>query len=680
VSTDAARVARRQIHLDFHNSSHVQDIGSEFIGTEFAGTLSDASVQSVNVFAKCHHGFAYYPTKVGTTHPGLTRDLLGEQIAALHDKGIQAPVYVSIMWDDLAAERHPEWVVHDEEGRPITRMPFDHGSPLHGQRGWSTLDLASEYAHHVQSMVAELCSSYPVDGFWFDIVWPEPNYSPTGLRRARNKGVLDLTNQDEMRRLAREEMLGFMTSMSGLVRELVPSATMTYNGSIDAAAADLAPHSTQLEIESLPTSGQWGYLHYPTNVRYIRTLGLPTVGMTGRFHRSWSDFGGLKTPTQLKFEAGTILSGGSAISVGDQLHPSGRLDQAVYDTIATAYNHVADLEPWLADAEPRADIAVLSRPVPGTRGVHMTHDMSTEVKGATQLLLERHHQFDIVDPDRADLSAYRLVIVPDDIVGGAGLGSALETARLQGTSILLSCRGGWDVETGDHGSLLSPAAVGDACSTTPSYVSVGSAGRAFPELDCSYPYALYDGALILSLRQESEGLGSMRPALFDRQWDHFTGHAHAPVGLGEEGPWAAVRDNVAVSAFPVFAAYARHDYWVYKAMAGMLIDRLLPSPSLELQGPSWIEAGLLQQPATAPGSTRWVVHLTAYTPRRGTAVARVDDGATIAGLTLTLRPPTTPRRGYLAPDGPDLMLRIDGSGAVHMDLPPIPTHAVIVLE
>jgi hypothetical protein len=52
---------------------------------EFADSLSAASVDSVTIFAKCHQGYSYYPTKVGVVHPSLAsnRNLLGETIDAL---------------------------------------------------------------------------------------------------------------------------------------------------------------------------------------------------------------------------------------------------------------------------------------------------------------------------------------------------------------------------------------------------------------------------------------------------------------------------------------------------------------------------------------------------------------------------------------------------------------------
>ena len=53
----------------------------------------------MTVFAKCHHGYSYYPTEVGTQHPNLVvPDLMGAQIEALHGIGALAPIYISVMW------------------------------------------------------------------------------------------------------------------------------------------------------------------------------------------------------------------------------------------------------------------------------------------------------------------------------------------------------------------------------------------------------------------------------------------------------------------------------------------------------------------------------------------------------------------------------------------------------
>src|SRR3712207_4029253 len=116
----------------------------------------------------------------------------------------------------------------------------------------------------------------------------------------------------------------------------------------------LFPYTTLFRsIESLPTSsGLWGYLHYPVTARQARTYGVDFLGMTGRFHKAWADFGGLKTRDQLDYECGTIVAAGGEVSVGDQLHPRGVLDPAVYRLLEHSFGRVQKLEPFLRGARP----------------------------------------------------------------------------------------------------------------------------------------------------------------------------------------------------------------------------------------------------------------------------------------------------------------------------------------
>ena len=81
----------RQVHMDFHTSPLIPGVGASFDAELFASTLARAGVQSINLFAKCHHGMYYYPTRLGRMHPSLSFDLLGAQVAACRSAGIRTP-------------------------------------------------------------------------------------------------------------------------------------------------------------------------------------------------------------------------------------------------------------------------------------------------------------------------------------------------------------------------------------------------------------------------------------------------------------------------------------------------------------------------------------------------------------------------------------------------------------
>ena len=53
------------------------------LGPLLGQLLQAGGIEEIITFAKCHVGFAYYPTKVGNVHPSLKFDLLGAQIDAI---------------------------------------------------------------------------------------------------------------------------------------------------------------------------------------------------------------------------------------------------------------------------------------------------------------------------------------------------------------------------------------------------------------------------------------------------------------------------------------------------------------------------------------------------------------------------------------------------------------------
>ncbi len=654
----------RQVHLDFHTSAACEDVGRDFDPEEFVRTLKMGQVESITIFGKCHHGFSYYPTQVGTQHPNLGFDLMGEQIRALHEAGIRAPIYVSIMWDDLAGEQHPEWVVVDREGRMVMRPPLTNYSPLEGKMGWTTLDVSSGYGDYVVSQITEICDRYPVDGFFFDICFPISNYSPWGQAKMRAAGV-DLADEGEVSRYAWNRLCEFFERVSSLVRSKAPNATIFYNGTVSPHLAKVLRYQTHVEIESLPTSGLWGYLHYPVAARHARSLGTQFLGMTGRFHKAWADFGGLKTRNQLDYECGVILSAGGRISVGDQLHPSGRLDPAVYRLLGHSFGRVAALEPWLRGASPLVEVGVVLGHDPGSPMRY-----SQGVEGAAQMLLESGVQFDIVDPSCVDLTSYRLLILPEDVVVDEQLRQMLQ-------SYIES--GGMLVTAAPQQLPSLPISALEQAPTTPSYFRVGEDLARGTELDTDYDYVFYDTAYVVRSQEGVRTSGDLRRALFNRTWEHFTSHAHAPVGKSLDSPLVIWGDRVLYFAAPLFGAYRRHDYWVYKAVVMNALAAYLPNPVLKYQGPGWVEASLHQQEAA--GISRRIVHLVAYTPRRTMQpIPHVDQGAKVTGIRLGVRSDGVHlRRAYLAPEGGELEWRQEGDYA-WVEVPHVGAHTVVVLE
>jgi hypothetical protein len=667
----------RQIHLDFHTSPHIPDVGVDFDGAEFVRTLKDAHVNSVTCFAKCHHGMSYYPTEIGVVHPHLKRDLLGEQIEACHSAGINVPVYISVVWDEHAAATHADWLQVTPDGKLAGRSPL-------GNHGWRFLCMNSPYIDYVAAQTEEVVRRYPVDGIFFDIVMEtQPACVCNHCMLLIAELGLDPTSEPDLRHKARVVARRVMERLSALVRAHRPSATIFYNSRLrvtsdpEAGNQPELQYMTHIEIESLP-SGGWGYNHFPLYVRYFQPLGLATLGMTARFHKTWADFGGLKTEAALEYECFRMVASGSACSIGDQLHPRGRLEAPVYERIGRVYDSVAQKEGLVAGAEPEVEIGVLVSSGAGAGGGRS----SASDEGVLRMLLEEHHQFQFVDRD-SDFSRYHVLIVPDEITFDPELAAKVRAYLGGGGSLLLSHRSGLaasapDSTMGTGDSFALPeigVEYGGTGEYTPSYLRLeegfGRAGGAsLPALD----YVLYDEGCAVEAADGTEVLARIVRPYFNRTWQHFSSHNQTP--QAELTPHAAVtrRGQVIYISHPIFRSYHRHGYPVYRQVVAAALRLLLPEPLLRADLPTSAEATLMRQ------ENRRVLHLLHYAPQRRSAdIDIVEDALPLLPTTVAVRVPEQPSRAYLAPTGTALDVEYDGAYA-HVTLPLVQGHAMVVLE
>src|SRR5918995_866246 len=312
----------RKIHLDFHNSEHIPRIGEAFDADEFGDRLVDAHVDAIVVFAKDMHGYFYYPSEYGPVHPGLSFDLLGAQVEACRRRNIKVYAYYCTTWDNYLAEHHPEWLVWKRDR--TTYLPAFDEPP-----SWTALCLTNE--PFVQLMLdhsREVLERYELDGIWYDMPLPIGGecFCRNCLTSLRDAGE-DPFDASVQRRHKQALLVDFLRRTRELAHAVRPGCQVDHNNQTRLGLGERAPFLDNIDIEALPTAF-WGYWYFPMTVRYARTFGRSVYGMSGRFHRSWADFGGLKHPTQLRTELAGIIANGAACDLGDQLPPPGRLDPA----------------------------------------------------------------------------------------------------------------------------------------------------------------------------------------------------------------------------------------------------------------------------------------------------------------------------------------------------------------
>ena len=652
----------RQIHLDFHTGPAVPDVGRDFDARQFARTMKQARVDSVTVFAKCHHGHLYYLTKRPERHPGLKAglDLTGRQVEALHREGIRAPIYISVQCDEYAANHYPQWIARNADSSIVG---WRGGKSWFGA-GWQILDMSSPYQEFLAEQTAEVLKRFkPVDGIFFDMCWDQPSSSQYAIRGMLKAGRDPESDQDRQA-YAHQVALDYMDRFYKMVKAASPDATVYFNGRSYFNLAEEVKYQSQVEIECLPTGG-WGYMFFPRVVRFGRRFGKPCMGMTARFHKSWADFGGLKPYAALEYETAQMMAHGARCSIGDQLHPRGVLDKAAYDLIGQVYTRVAEREPWL-DAQAVTEIGLFQAPARHTSAIESTG----ADEGATRMLMHLKHQFDVVHP-QSDLGKYSVLILPDCITVDAALAGRLRTFLKGGGRMLASGTSGLSA---DGTKVLMPelgiVAKGMSPYTT-TYIRFGrQIGQDVPPTD----HVMYERGVRVLAARGAKVLARVVEPYFERAWDHFSSHRQTPPDKVTAYAAAIESARAAYVPFPIFTAYANHGNYPYRLLVRNLLARLLPNPLLCVDAPTSTEATVMRQKG------RTIVHLLQYCPeRRAQGLDIVEDIVPILSVRVSLRLAKRPRRVYTAPSQAKVPFDYE-NGRAELVLPEVRGHEMVVFE
>ncbi len=668
----------RKVHLDYHNTPAVGAVGDGFDAEEFVATLKSGHVEAVVVFAKDMHGYFYYPAKRSeAVHPGLSRDLMGEQLEACRAAGIKVYTYYCVTWDHLLAEQHPDWLV-------IKRDRTSHLPKFDETPGWTGLCLRNpDFVRLLLDDSTDLVQRYPMDGVWYDMPFPIGGecYCHLCLAALREQGLDPL--DEEVQHADKQRLwVDWQRRSAELVESLRPGCEVDQNNNTRLGLGERAPYLSNIDIEALPTGG-WGYHYFDIDVRYARTFGVPVCGMTGRFHRSWADFGGLKERGQLQLEVARIIAQGAQLCVGDQAPPSARLDPAVYATIGSAYQRIEELQAELAGAAPVVEAAIIAAgPVladPGRitdRRSPATEDTrwADGVTGMAELLIDHRVQFDVVEPD-AHLAAYRLLVLPDHTTVTPDLASALQDHLTRGGAVIAAGNalqvGAEAWPDGVHYAGASPYSV--------EYL-VPDAGLINSR---DFGYALYGAAGRYRVDDADVILGRIAEPIFERTPEHYTSHSYSPAGPVTGYPAAWTSGRFGAVAFSLGADHLQTGYWVYGQLFGRLLELVLPDRLITGDLPPQLEVSITRR-RHADGDHTLLHLVPQYTRRRwGTRDDLYGPQPVLHDLSLSIAADGVPSRGgiqaRLLGGGPQPRIRIE-AGRIGIEVPRLDGPDIIVLS
>ena len=658
----------RQIHLDFHTSPDIPDVGAGFDPQEFVDTLKNAHVNSINLFTKCHHGMFYYPTSIGTQHPALKGfDLFGAQMEACRSAGIRAVAYTCVGWNEDWANRHPEWLTVTYDGIIGNKRPFEKG-----YYAWNTLCFNQpEYKKVLKAELEETWQRYHPAGFWIDIIQGRQCACPVCKAEMKAMGM-DPRDRNQVIRHDIMAEIAFCREIYQFLKELDDSLDIYFNSypyALDDATDETTSSQTKRkyfsfqDIESLPSDG-WGYSHFPIAAAYINKYPQEIAMMNGKFHFSWGDFGSLRNEKALEYECFRALSWGAKACVGDQLHPCGRLDPVVYDRIGKVYASIEEKEPWLHGTRPAVQIGAFV-----TANHTTSPDRPAHIEeGVYRVLQELHQPFQFLNM-RDSIEGYQLLILPDHFVPDEALAAQLDQFVKKGGKLLLTGYAGVNPATGRYMLHCIKAQYKGQSPFGVRYIRLTDDMFADqPQID----HVLYERGCMIEAGDEETAAAMIVEPYFEREYDKFCSHRQTPPMLHpSQQPGIVLGDGYAIISSPLFSDYILNGYLVHRNILRCCLSHLLSRPLIKTDLPAISETTLRQNDQSH------ILHILNYVmQRKSKRLETIEDEYTVVGRKISVLTEKEPRSVRLVPEEKELPFRYE-NGYVTIDLPQISGHTMI---
>ena len=657
------QIPYRQIHLDFHTSPFITDVGIDFDPSEFVKTLKEAHVNGINVFAKCHHGMSYYKTDLGVQHPAYKEDLLGSMLNVLDKEDIIANVYFPIGWEETAADNEA-WLEVSPEGILGGKTPFENDFYK-----WRKLCLNNkEYRVFIKEQVQEIMDQYSFAGFWFDIIFQEQCLCKTCMAEMKANGMDPRSESDRLKHDF-EVLEEFQKDLFDFVVNQDETKTIFFNGAWTPDGGydskynieGRGQHQTHIEVESLP-SELWGYNLFPLYVNYHNRNNRECIGMNGKFHNAWGDFGSLRNEEALEFECFRMIMNGSKCSIGDQLHPRGILDEATYRRIGQIYSQIEAREEWCMNDEKISEI-----------GIIMAHkafeDGMLADEGALRMMLELKAQFDFIDWDDS-FSKYKLLILPDFVHFNKDRSDKVKEYIKNGGKVIASHESGLEVESKKY--LFDEANIdylGQA-EHSPMYLELEGFDHKIDDM----LYSLYESGSKVIAKDPSQVSAGLYKPYFNRTYDCFCSHRQFPHDGKCQSSGIVQTENVAYISHPIFTDYITNGVRVYRQIIEKCMLDLLGTPMFESDLPNSAEVTMRKQ------DNRVIVHISHYiAEKKSKRLELVDTKLPLYNINVKLKLDKKPDKLYLAPENKELDFDYI-NGVVETLVPKIFGHTMLVAQ
>ncbi len=431
------------IHYDLHANANDTMLGRDITYEHIKERLLRVKPDWIQWDCKGHPGYTSWPTQVGSTSPGVVKDMLRIVRDVTKELGIKLGMHYSGVYDTRAIELHPDWARIDENGKPDPHY---------------TCRLSAYVDELMIPQMIEVIDKYDIDGFWVD----GENWAslPCWCDRCqegftRRTGIIAIPHSkedahwDDWLAFQRQVFVEYVTKYANAVHKRKSDCLICSNWMYTIRQPD--PIEAPIDYISGDYSWIWGADRAAIEARFIDSRNITWDLMCWSFgksgdkiedeHYPWT----MKTAIHLKQEVSEVIALGGAIMLYNVPQRTGWLTdwhQDLLGEIAEFSRQRKEVCFKTTSASQSAILHVSSHYYANNDPLFNLGKSTNPVEGALHCLLQNHISTDIItDSDKSiadKLAKYKLLVIPEQTRLSASLITTLTKFAEQGGHILIT--------------------------------------------------------------------------------------------------------------------------------------------------------------------------------------------------------------------------------------------------
>jgi len=286
--------------------------------------------------------------------------------------------------------------------------------------------------------------------------------------------------------------------------------------------------------------------------------------------------------------------------------------------------------------------------------------------------MELKYQFDVCDGE-GDLSAYRLLVLPDHVEITEPLQGKLQEHLRKGGILISSAFAGLNREkTGFALDEYGLTYEGPESHDPTFFTAKGGIGHDIPEM----AIAIYNQGITMRAQEGSAILARLHKPYFNKgSWDWYHENMYTPPEMDAGRPALVRRGNIFHFSFPIFQGYCERATVAHRTLLRNCIESVLPDPLVRVENvPSFGQVTVTQR-----GKSR-MVHILAYVPELPGQQQMIEEAILVKDIELGLRDDGHQvKEVYLAPRRKGVPFCVE-DGYIRVRIPEIQGYQMVVFE